>query len=157
MGRRPCLYTTSTGICIVYRHDFRPISNGSLPQFLLCPFWVLWCFVHVCFVQVTIFKLVWRSCRADAPRGAHFPTGICSVIQEVEITVEKCANEACQRVGSATLCHLDETNMDITTVHPILRNHLQFLTLCIQSINTWDRTLFHILFMEEFPNMSSKI
>ena len=43
---------------------------------------VLWCFVHVCFVQVTILKLVWRSRRADAPRWAHFPTDICSVIQE---------------------------------------------------------------------------
>ena len=30
---------------------------------------VLWCFVHVCFVQVTILKLVWRSWRADAPRA----------------------------------------------------------------------------------------
>ena len=27
---------------------------------------VLWCFVHVCFVQVTILKLVWRSRRASA-------------------------------------------------------------------------------------------
>ena len=24
-------------------------------------FWVLWCFVHVCFVQVTIVNIVWRS------------------------------------------------------------------------------------------------
>ena len=42
-------------------------------------------------------------------RCEHFPTDICSVIQEGEITVEK----------SATRCHLDETNMDITTVHRI--------------------------------------
>ena len=34
------------------------------------------------FVQVTILKLVWCSRRADAPRCAHFPTYICSVIQE---------------------------------------------------------------------------
>jgi len=42
------------------------------------------------FVQVTILKLVWRSRRADAPRCAHFSTDICSVIQEGEMTVEKC-------------------------------------------------------------------
>ena len=64
---------------------------------------VLWCFVHVCFVHVTNLKLVWRSRHADAPRCTHFPTDICSVIQEGEI--------------SATRCHLDETSMDITTVH----------------------------------------
>ena len=61
------------------------------------PFWVLWCFVHVCFAQVTILKLVWRSRLADAPRCAHFPTDICAVIQEGEITVAKCA----QRGASA--------------------------------------------------------
>jgi len=49
---------------------------------------VLWCFVHICFVQVTILKLVRRSRRADAPRCAHFPIDICSVIQEGK--VEKC-------------------------------------------------------------------
>ena len=76
------------------------------------------CFVHVCFVQVTILKLVWRSRRADAHWCVHFPTDICSVIQEGEITVEKNARtEARQREGSATGCHFDETNMDITTVH----------------------------------------
>ena len=47
------------------------------------------CFVHVCFVQVTILKPVWSSQHADAPRCAHFPTDICSVIQEGDITVEK--------------------------------------------------------------------
>jgi len=41
---------------------------------------------------VTILKLVWCSRRADAPRCAHFPTDICSVIQEGEITVEKWAH-----------------------------------------------------------------
>ena len=46
--------------------------------------WVLWCFVHVCFVQVTILKLVWPSQCADMPRCMHFPTDICSVIQEGE-------------------------------------------------------------------------
>ena len=50
------------------------------------------CFVHVCFVQVTILKLVWGSWRADAPRCTHFPSDICSVIQEGEITVEKCTH-----------------------------------------------------------------
>jgi len=53
---------------------------------------VLWCFVLVCFVKVTILKPVWRSRCADAPRCAHFPSDICSVIQEDEITVEKCAH-----------------------------------------------------------------
>ena len=52
---------------------------------------VLWCFVHVCFVQMTILKRVLRSRRADAHRCAHFPTDILSVIQGGEITVEKCA------------------------------------------------------------------
>ena len=51
---------------------------------------VLRCFVHVCFVQVTILKLVWCSRHADVPQCAHFPTDICSVIQEGEITEEKC-------------------------------------------------------------------
>ena len=53
---------------------------------------VLWCFVHVCFLQVTILKLVWRSFRADAPRCTHLPTDICFVIQKGEIIVEKCAH-----------------------------------------------------------------
>ena len=53
---------------------------------------VLWCFVRVCFVQVTILRLVLRSQCADLPRCAHFPTDICSVIQEGEITVEKCGH-----------------------------------------------------------------
>ena len=74
--------------------------------------------MHVCFVQVTILKLVGCSRGADAPRCAHFPSDICSVIQEGEITVEKCCTEVRQRIRSATRCHLDETNMDITTVHP---------------------------------------
>jgi len=34
------------------------------------------------FVQVTVLTVVWRSRRADAPRCAHFPSDICSVIQE---------------------------------------------------------------------------
>ena len=80
---------------------------------------VLWCFVHVCFVQVTILKLVWRSRHVDEPRSAHFPIDICSVIQEGEITVEMCA------LRGASVCRdLDETNMDITTVHRMLHYHL---------------------------------
>ena len=51
---------------------------------------VLQSFVHVCFVQVTFLNLVWRSRRANAPQCVHFPTDIRSVIQEGEITVEKC-------------------------------------------------------------------
>ena len=58
---------------------------------------VLWCFVHACFVQVTILKLVWGSRRADAPRCAHFSTDICSVIQEIEVTVEKCVHRGTSR------------------------------------------------------------
>ena len=69
---------------------------------------VLWCFVHVCFVQVTILELVWRSRCANPPRCANFSTDICSVIQEGEITVEKCAH----RGASAGREH-------ITTVHHI--------------------------------------
>ena len=55
---------------------------------------VLWCFVHVCFVQVTILKLVWCSRCAGAPRCAPFPTDICSVIPEGVLTVEKCAHRS---------------------------------------------------------------
>ena len=47
----------------------------------------------------------------------HFPTDICSMIQEGEVTVEKCAHQDVQRIESATRCHLNKTNMDITTVH----------------------------------------
>ena len=50
------------------------------------------CFVHVFFVQVTILKLVWRSRRVDVPRCVHFPSDFCSVIQQGEITVEKCVH-----------------------------------------------------------------
>ena len=55
-------------------------------------FQVLGCFVHVCFVQVTILNIVWRSRHADAPRCAHFSSDICCVIQEGVITEEKCAH-----------------------------------------------------------------
>ena len=41
---------------------------------------------------MTILKLVWRSRRADEPQCAHFPSDICSGIQEGEITGEKCAH-----------------------------------------------------------------
>ena len=41
---------------------------------------------------MTILKLVWSSRRVDAPGCAHFPTDICSLIQEGVITVEKCAS-----------------------------------------------------------------
>ena len=78
---------------------------------------VLWCFFHVCFVQVTILKLVWHSRHTGAHRCAYFPTDISSVIQEGEITVESARTEARHRVGSTIRCHFDETNMDITTVH----------------------------------------
>ena len=65
------------------------------------------CFVHICLVQVTILKLVWRSQRADPPRCApHFPTDICSVIQEGEIFVEKCVHRgasACQEHHTLSL------------------------------------------------------
>ena len=64
---------------------------------------VLWYFVHVCFVQVTILKLVQVTILklVGAPDALtrlgehmHFPTDICSVIQEGEKTVEKCAHRA---------------------------------------------------------------
>jgi len=80
--------------------------------------WELWCFAHVCSVPVTILKLVWCSRRADEPWCTHFPSDICSVIQEGEITVEKCTHpgaSACRE--RHTLSLMDETNMDITTVH----------------------------------------
>ena len=41
---------------------------------------------------MTNLKLAWRSRHADAPRCMHFPTDICYVFQEGEITVEKCAH-----------------------------------------------------------------
>ena len=63
-------------------------------------------FVPVCFFQVTILNIVCRCQRAYTPWCAHFPTDICSVIQEGVITVEKCAH-----------CHLDKTDMDTTSQH----------------------------------------
>ena len=53
---------------------------------------VLWCFVHVCFVQVKILKLVWCSRRADAPRCAHFSTVISPSRITEQMTVGKCAH-----------------------------------------------------------------
>ena len=51
------------------------------------------CFVHVCFVQVTIVNIVWPFRRADAPWNAHFySSDICCVIQEGLLTVENCAH-----------------------------------------------------------------
>ena len=41
---------------------------------------------------MTILKLDWGSQRVDVPGCVHFPTDICSVLQEGEITVEKCAH-----------------------------------------------------------------
>ena len=38
--------------------------------------------IHVCFVQVTIWNIFWRSRHSHAPRCAHFPTDICCLIQE---------------------------------------------------------------------------
>ena len=79
-----------------------PILVLFIKRIVSPDYMVLGCFVHVCFVQVTILNIVWRL---DAPRCAHFSTDICCVLQEGVITVEKCAH-----------CHLDETNMEIITV-----------------------------------------
>ena len=55
---------------------------------------VSWRFVHVCFVQVTILKLVGApDALMRLGEHMHFPTDICSVIQEGEITVGKCAHQ----------------------------------------------------------------
>jgi len=67
-------------------------KNFNVLSSTLQSFTVLWCFLHVCLVQVTILKLVWRSRRSDVPRCAHFPTDICSLIKEGEITLEKCTH-----------------------------------------------------------------
>ena len=49
---------------------------------------------------------------------AHFYTYIGCVIKEGVKSIEKCGRtEARQRVGSATYCHLDKTNMDQTSMH----------------------------------------
>ena len=81
-------------------------------------FSVLWCFVHICFVQVTILNIVWSSGHADVPPWAHFSTDNCFVIQEGVITVEKRTPRGTSaHVGSATHCHLDKTNMDKTSQH----------------------------------------
>ena len=76
----------------IFAELFRLDSRWSW-YFPLEVLWVLWCFVHVCFVQVTILNIVWRSRLDDAPRCAHFSTDICCVIQEGVITVEKCAHQ----------------------------------------------------------------
>jgi len=71
---------------------------------------VHWLIIHVCFVQVTILNIAWRSRHAHAPRCAHFP---------IDIWNQKTSarTEARDLVGSATHCHLDKTNMDKTSMH----------------------------------------
>ena len=67
-----------------------------------------------------MLSFVWRSQRADAPQCVHFTTDICCGIQEDVITVEKIVRtKARQRVRRATHCHLDKTNMDKTSQHPL--------------------------------------
>ena len=82
---------------IGYEIYIRPVNDISLYAWCTCLLqMIVRCcdvFVHVCFVQVTILKLVWRSRVADTPRCATFPTDICSVIQEGVLTVEKCAHQ----------------------------------------------------------------
>ena len=77
--------------------------------------WVLWCFVNVCFVQVTILKLVWCSQRASV-RALSYWYLFCDPRRWANSKKMR-RTEARQRVRSATPCHLDETNMDLTTVH----------------------------------------
>ena len=55
------------------------------------PISVVLCFVHVCFVQVTILDIVWRSRRAEAFRCVHFSSDIYCEIQEGVKSMEKCA------------------------------------------------------------------
>jgi len=54
-GIKSYQYTKSS---TVYRHDFL-----SIPMYVVASS-VFRCFAHVCFVQVTILKLVWRNRRA---------------------------------------------------------------------------------------------
>ena len=82
---------------------------------------VLCCVVHVCFVQVTLLSIVWRSRHADAPRCVQFSIDICCAIQEGVITVP-IKESAPRRVRSATRCHLDKTNMDKTSQHLQIRD-----------------------------------
>ena len=74
---------------------------------------VHWCFIHVCFVYVTIWNIVWHSGRAHAPRCTHFPTDICCLIQEGVKWIKKSGHTT----RRATHCHLDKTNMDKTSMH----------------------------------------
>ena len=85
--------------------------GGSMHEIL-----VLGCFVHVCFVQVTILNIVWRSQCSDAARCAHFSIDI------FLCDPRRCDNSskvrALRNVGSATHCHLYKTDMDKTSQHP---------------------------------------
>ena len=53
---------------------------------------VHWWIINVCFVQVTILNIIWRSRCADVPWCAHFPNYISWVIQEGVKWIEKCAH-----------------------------------------------------------------
>jgi len=59
---------------------------------------VHWWIIHVCFVQVTILNIVWRSRRADVPPCAHFSNNISWVIQEGVKWIEKCPHRGASGV-----------------------------------------------------------
>ena len=78
--------------------------------------WVLWCFIHVCFVQVTF---LWHSRHADAPYCTHFSTVITPSWITQQILVEKCAHRHVSVPGlpnNVQNCHLDKKHgKNITT------------------------------------------
>ena len=85
---------------------------------------VHWCFIHVCFVQVTMW---WRSRRADASR-VHARTFYWFHIFLDDTTNIRRKVRAPRRISASGVpnnvqnCHVDKTNMDKTSQHLFLRS-----------------------------------
>ena len=78
---------------------------------------VHWHFIHVCFIQVTMCGAC--NARWCAHFSIHFKT---SWIRQ-QISVGKCAHQGAWAPSGATVdvpnCHLDKTNMDNSSMHPL--------------------------------------
>ena len=107
---------------------------------------VLWCFVHVCFVQETIFNIVWCSRCADAPRCAYFPTDIFSVIQEGVKSKEKCTYQgaSARRERQTMFKIVSWTKQTWTKHHNTVFCESIHSSLLIFTFSKWFSILFQI-------------